>query len=123
MCELIQGAVGELGNITMWGSRGRERNRSLQVASFIFFLLLYTTVILLSLLYPPDEYVSNPIMYHNLRVTALCCGCLSIPIFLLQIFLMDKNKQILTKLTMNKHNHTTYVQCRLTKLRTLASVN
>ena len=103
MSEILEGAVGELGTITVWGSRGREGSRTLQLLIFLFYFLMYNTAIVLSFFYP-NPRATNGVVFYHLRVTALCCGALSLPLFLLQIFFMDKYNI-------------------LTKLRTLASAN
>ena len=100
MSEILEGAVGELGTIAVWGSRGREGSRTIQLPIFLFYFLIYTAAILLSLCYPHPfyhPYYSNPIVYHHLRITGLCCGILSLPLFLLQMDHMEKYN-ILTKL-------------------------
>ena len=122
IAEIFEGALGEMFSITVWGSRGREGSRTIQLASFIFYFLIYNALILYRLFYftSDDHNVSNPLVLHNVLLGSLCCGALSLPLFILQIFYMNRDNPI-KKLIMNKNNHSTMVQCQLTDFRTLDS--
>ena len=101
MSELLEGAVGEFGTITVWGRRGREGSRNIQLLFFLYYLFLYSTVII-STLFLPSSANYSPLpnlldVRNNQLVMGLCCGALSLPLFLVQIYYMDKFN-ILTKL-------------------------
>ena len=98
LSELFEGAVGEFGTITVWGRRGRERSRAIQLPFFLYYLFVYSTVIMLDLLYPPFSLYSNlSVLQKSTRITGLCCGALFLPLFFVQIYYMEKYN-ILTKL-------------------------
>ena len=91
MSELLRGSLGELGGITVWGRRGRERSRAIQLVFSLYYLLLYSPLLLYAIYFPStDGLLANPEVFQILCIIALCVSVPSTMLYIWQIYYMDK---------------------------------
>ena len=91
MSEILRGSLGELGGITVWGRRGRKRSRAIQLVFSLYYLLLYTPLLLYVIYFPStDGHLANPEVFQMLCITALCVSVPSTMLYIWQIYYMDK---------------------------------
>eukprot|EP00092_Neocalanus_flemingeri_P002204 GFUD01002344.1.p1 GENE.GFUD01002344.1~~GFUD01002344.1.p1 ORF type:complete len:451 (-),score=84.54 GFUD01002344.1:67-1419(-) len=103
--DLVRGVTAEVSTLTLWGARGREGSRKIQLWVGLYLFLLYATVLswiiydqnqissLFNNVYNNFFYrdVRYPVLLNQCAITSLCCGLVSFTLFLYQVFCMDKN--------------------------------
>lgn len=115
--HLLQGVVAELTTISIWGKRGREGSRNVQLFMATYLLILNSVFLVWVLLdHTADTFVhslggpfnpagtSKPVLSPGLNksllpLVILCfiCGLLSYPLHLLQLFYMIEPWSIILK--------------------------
>jgi len=81
--EIAVGSVGELGCITIWGNKGREGSRKIQLYFFLYYLAIHTYAIICALKFP--YHITNEAVFYPAIIFSLVCGGLSLPLFVWQI--------------------------------------
>lgn len=92
--EILQGSLGELGGITVWGKLGREGSKHIQLCFHLFYISFHTPVILYALKYAREDWLFSTEFFQNLCILGLVCGWIALPLFLCQIFFMEKFKEV-----------------------------
>ena len=97
--DLVKGLMGELSTITIWGSLGRERSKRIQLGMGVFYLLLYTCFLSCAIYDPSSQSiqaleVEDPNLLQNWSIGALLCGLFSFPLFIYQIYFMEKYRTV-----------------------------
>ena len=83
LSELLVGVIGEMFTITIWGRRGREGSRNLQLIFFLFHFTLHTSVLLYVINTGGDSFLkADPSIFQGFCIAGLSCGLLSLPLFL-----------------------------------------
>ena len=95
--NLVEGALGEAFTITVFGSlTGREGSRMLQLAMAVFHLILHTVTTIFVLATMPSHRVWP--LFNGFAIASLSCGWVAFGLFLLQIFNMDQDIDVASKL-------------------------
>ena len=84
--SLIKSCMSELSTISLWGHRGRERSRHLQIAISIYLLLLYSSFLLQIVAYPKGRvwfypsptYHPDPATLQTWSIITLCSGWIAL---------------------------------------------
>ena len=83
LADLVQGAVGELTSIVLWGQTGREGSRVIQAVMGGYLLFLYSVILVVVLANPTG-------LYPELIISALVSGLVGYTLSLYQLFLFNK---------------------------------
>ena len=87
LSELVMGVFGEMFTITIWGKRGREKSRALQLIFFFSYFTLYTFLFLYVLI--DDPVLETTTYFRGLYIAGLTSGLLSLPLFVVQVYNMQ----------------------------------
>ena len=96
LAHLVQGVLGEAFTITTFGKAGRKVSRRLQKAMAIFHLCLHTITATIVLTTMPSHRVST--LFNGFAITSLSSGWIAFALFIVQIYFMDKDLNIASKL-------------------------
>ena len=94
--NLVQGVLGEAFTITTFGKAGRKVSRRLQKAMAIFLLCLHTITATFVLATMPSRRVST--LFIGFAIASLSSGWIAFALFIMQIYFMDKDLNIASKL-------------------------
>ena len=94
--NLVQGVLGEAFTITLFGKAGREGSRMLQLAMAVFHLVLHTVTTIFVLATMPPHRVS--VLFNSFAISSLICGWIAFVLFIAQIFFMDKELNIASRI-------------------------
>ena len=93
LADLVQGAVGELTSIVLWGQTGREGSRIIQAVMGGYLLLLYSVILVWVIANPTDINMPMPTLsthHPELIISALVSGLVGYTLSLYQLFLFSK---------------------------------
>ena len=76
--DVFHSYIAELSTTSNWGDRGREKSRKPQLFTALFFLLLYSPLILQIINSTGNNWVDPPITYHPDPATLRSCGIASL---------------------------------------------
>ena len=94
--DLVQGVLGEAFTITVFGKTGREGSRRLQMAMAVFHLCLHTiTTIFVLATMPSHRHVD---LFNNFAIASLSGGWIAFALFTVQVYFMDQDINIVSKL-------------------------
>ena len=94
--NLMLGVLGEALTITVFGKSRREGSRRLQLAMAVFHLILHTVTTIFVLATMPSHRVWP--LFNGFAIASLSCGWVAFGLFLLQIFNMDQDIDVASKL-------------------------
>ena len=94
--NLVQGVLGEALTITLTGAAGREGSKNLQLAMAVFHLVLHSLTTIFVLATMPSHRVWA--IFNGFAIASLSCGWIAFGLFLIQIFYMDQDINIASKL-------------------------
>ena len=94
--DLVQGVLGEAFTITVFGKAGREGSRRLQMAMAVFHLCLHTITTIFVLVTMPSHRVWA--LFYGFSIASLSSGWIAFALFTVQIFFMDQDINIFSKL-------------------------
>ena len=86
MGNLVKSYVSEAVTISLWGRRGREESRHLQMGTSFYFLLLYSSFLIQIILYPNGRiwfdpsptYHPDPATLQTCSIITLCSGWIAL---------------------------------------------
>jgi len=94
MGNMGKSSMSEFTTISLWGHRGREKSRNLQMGMAAFFLLLYTCFLTHIIIFPDEKlfgmrkalptYHPNPATLQICSVITLCLGWIAFGLQILQ---------------------------------------
>jgi hypothetical protein len=91
LAEILQGVLGELTSISVMHGVGRERSRGLQLAFAIYYLVIYTPILLMfAHIFGKVKNDSGTNPFLLVALVPLCCGWLAFPFFIIQIYYFKK---------------------------------
>ena len=84
--NLAKSCMSELATISLWGHRGREQSRHLQIAISIYILLLYPSFLIQIVAYPKGTvwffpsptYHPDPLTLQTCSIITLCSGLIAL---------------------------------------------
>ena len=76
--DVFHSYIAELSTTSNWGDRGREKSRKPQLFTALFFLLLYSPLLLQIINSTGNNWVDPPITYHPDPATLRSCGIASL---------------------------------------------
>ena len=93
VAEIVQGVVGEMTSIVLWGETGREGSREIQAVMGGYLTLLYSTILALVIALPSGIWRGPWYLYSpkpELLTVTLVCGLVGYGLFFYQLFLFGK---------------------------------
>jgi len=106
---IFQGIAAECSTITVWSKKGREDSRKIQLFVGLYLLISYTSLVCLCVFSEgfPFTIKTNAEMDSRimlLAIVSLSCAFISFPMFIFQIYFMDKYNTIFKLRTLGMSN-------------------
>ena len=89
LADLVQGGLGETFSTTIFGKAGREGSRRLQLALFVFHLVLHTSTAIFVFATMPSNRIWP--FFDYFAIASLSSGWLAFVLFVVQIFCMNQD--------------------------------
>merc|ERR1719318_2173711 len=92
LTEIVQGLVGEVSSIVLWGTTGREGSRKIQLWVGGYLLLLHTLVLALMLAFPDGLglFGSSKDIPLEMPTMLLASGWIGYGLFIYQVYLFNR---------------------------------